>query len=1133
MTQTDPKPPDARHILDNQTACVADYLRRGLQGADAFDLVSAYFSIYGYEMLAREMDAVARTRFLFGDPSSVSELDPGYLESKAFQYGEDGLSPTFALSQKSLAKRCEAWAKSEGVEIRSIRKANFLHGKMYLAGAFDTPSVGVVGSSNFTQRGLGGGASPNIEINLAVENPADLAELRAWFDNLWADDELTKDAKGEFMDALARLGMNYSPESVYYKTLLELFREDMDALAGGDADLESAGFSDSQIWRALYNFQKDGVKSVISKLRRHNGCILADSVGLGKTYTALAVIKYCESRNERVLVLCPKKLERNWSLYQAANNDANNPFPEDRFGYTLLAHTDLSRDRGMSGGIDLANFNWSNFDTVVIDESHNFRNDGGKRYERLLNEVIKGGARTKVLMLSATPVNTSLLDLRNQIYLMTEKRENAFSESLGVREIRKIMEDAQREFLLWEGGLSGGGVRDKARLMDRLGADFLRLLDGVSISRSRRQIERFYKDDLKCVGGFPKRETPVNLYPPTDERGELSYDPIAAAIERFELSIYLPINYRRVGATLRQIHTAENLIGMIRTNFLKRLESSPRSLALTLRRVIEKIDRLLEKIGKFQKKHPNAAAPIPPGVGLRQGFLLETPAPYEETVDEFDIPDGETVDDYVTLSEDVDDEDFVVSQKDRSFHFSELDVARWKADMESDRATLQGVLDSVKKVTPDRDGKLLKIRELIREKANNPTPDRDGKPNRKTLLFTTFKDTAIYLYDNLKAAADELDIGMAMVSGDLTRATVGENGFNDILSNFAPKARGRKVGGADIDLLIATDCISEGQNLQDCDRVINYDIHWNPVRIIQRFGRIDRIGGRSASVRMVNFWPTTDMDAYLRLQSRVRARMALADAAATGDANPLDEDAAARELQFRDNQLMRLKEEAIALEDLEDVPTLGDFTFGDFVAQLMRYLEANRAELEKMPPGVYAVADPEPNAAPYAANPGVIFCLRRRPPPRAEDAGANADTDAAAKPDADAKRDPREKVVSPKHPYYLVCVTPDGGVAADCANLRKTLAVFGAAAMGKAEALLPLCDAFDRQTKHGRDMALYNALLNAAVEDIRRLNDDVQINSIGMFADLDSVIPVQSDAPSGSADFELVTWLVIMGNDKG
>ena len=1121
MTQIDPKPPAARHILDNQTADVADYLRRGLQGADAFDLVSAYFSIYGYEMLAREMDAVARTRFLFGDPSSVSELDPGYLESKSFEYGEDGLSPTFALTQKPLAERCEAWAKSEGVEIRSIRKSNFLHGKMYLAGAFDTPNVGVVGSSNFTRRGLGGGASPNIEINLAVENAADLAELRAWFDNLWADDELTKDAKDDFLKALARLGMNYSPEAVYYKTLLELFREDMDALAGGDVDLDSAGFADSQIWDALYNFQKDGVKSVISKLRRHNGCILADSVGLGKTYTALAVIKYCESRNERVLVLCPKKLERNWSLYQAANNDANNPFPEDRFGYTLLAHTDLSRDRGMSGGIDLANFNWSNFDTVVIDESHNFRNDGGKRYERLLNEVIKGGARTKVLMLSATPVNTSLLDLRNQIYLMTEKRENAFSESLGVREIRKIMEDAQREFLLWEGGLSRGAARDKARLMDRLGADFLRLLDGVSISRSRRQIERFYERDLKCVGGFPKRETPVNLYPPTDERGELSYDPIAADIERFTLSIYFPADYQLVGATARQIQTGRNLVGMMKTNFLKRLESSPRSLALTLSRVIENMDETLKDIRGYMSRSPIVAPS--PDLGLMPGLMFEMkPA------------DDKIVGGHAPPVDVIDDDDFIITQSDkRAFLASELDLRRWQADIENDRATLQSVLDSVKKVTPDRDGKLLKIRELIREKANNPTPDQDGKPNRKTLLFTTFKDTAIYLYDNLKAAADELKIGMAMVSGDLTRATVGENGFNDILSNFAPKARGRKVGGADIDLLIATDCISEGQNLQDCDLVINYDIHWNPVRIIQRFGRIDRIGGRSASVRMVNFWPTSDMDAYLRLQSRVRARMALADAAATGDANPLDEDAAARELQFRDNQLMRLKEEAIALEDLEDVPTLGDFTFGDFVAQLMRYLEANRAELEKMPPGVYAVADPEPNAAPYAANPGVIFCLRRRPPPPAEDAGANADTDAAAKPDADAKRDPREKVVSPKHPYYLVYAAPDGRIAADCANLRKTLAVFGAAAMGKAEALLPLCDAFDRQTKHGQDMALYNALLSAAVEDIRRLNDDVQINSIGMFADLDSVIPPQADAPSGSADFELVTWLVIMGNDKG
>ena len=532
--------PNSPHILDNQTATVADYLRRSLRDADAFDCVSAYFTIYGYELLAEPLERVGAVRFLFGEPGSVEQLDPKPQDPKSFELTEPGLAPGYALRQRELARRCADWVKQRRVGIRAMRQSNFLHGKMYLA---DGPAggAGVVGSSNFTRRGLGGSDRPNLEINLASDDAATLAELREWFNALWHDGRRTEDVKQRVLDALARIGQDYAPERVYFKTLYEMFRQDIAAMQASDDDLDASGFTGSAVWNKLYEFQKDGARSVIAKLRAHNGCILADSVGLGKTYTALAVIKYFELRNERALVLCPSKLRANWSLYPDSNNHTQNPFASDRFGYRLLAHTDLSRDAGKVGDVDLANFNWSAYDLVVIDESHNFRNDGGQRYRRLLKEVIASGARTKVLLLSATPVNTGLVDLRNQIYLMTAGLEDAFRQSLGVGSIRTVMAAAQRQFREWETGTAAGagtprrgqgrgrgqsqrrgrsrargpGRRNKAQLLNRLGADFLRLLDGVSIARSRRLVEQFYAAEMERIGQFPRRCQQALTHPVT------------------------------------------------------------------------------------------------------------------------------------------------------------------------------------------------------------------------------------------------------------------------------------------------------------------------------------------------------------------------------------------------------------------------------------------------------------------------------------------------------------------------------------------------------------------------------------------------------------------------------------------
>ncbi len=1069
------------HILDNQAATVGDYLRRNLRGADAFDLASAYFTIYGFELLAEELDRVGRVRFLFGDPNSVEDLDPGEEEPKSFELTERGLEPNHTLQQKALAKQCAHWVSKDTVAVRSVSRANFLHGKMYLTDAPDGAS-GVVGSSNFTKRGLGGSDRPNLEINLSTDDADTLAELQDWFDRLWSNDRLTKDVKQEVLDSLERIGGDYAPEAVYYKTLYELFRKDIEARLAGDDAAAATGFTGSGIWNALYEFQKDGAKSAIAKLMAHNGCILADSVGLGKTYTALAIIKYFELHNQHVLVLCPRKLFENWSLYPSIYGHRQNPFREDRFGFTVLAHTDLSRTSGSSGGVNLANFHWENYGLVVIDESHNFRNDGGQRYQRLMDQVIKAGANTKVLMLSATPVNTSLIDLRNQVYLMTEGREDAFQQSLGVGNIRTMMAAAQRQFKAWETDQAKRNRRDKAQLLENLGADFLRLLGGVSISRSRRQIERFYADEMERVGQFPKHEKPENSYPQTDLKDKLSYKDLAERIGQFTLSVYQPSEYVTDPARRKELEETRQrlnfnqqdserfLIGMMRTNFLKRLESSAHSLTLTLDRTVGKIDDLLDKIECYQSSVQSKA-------DLEHADVL---------------PD-----------DDDEDEEFFVGGSRRPYRLVELDLPRWQADLQRDKATLEAVRRQVAAITPERDGKLCEIKRAIRNRVKSPTVDRDGEPNRKLLVFTTFKDTAQYLYDNLTSLAAELGLNMAMVSGDETRASVGANDFNAILTNFAPVARNRRdsTGDANIDLLVATDCISEGQNLQDCDTVLNYDIHWNPVRLIQRFGRIDRIGSRSQSVRMLNYWPTSDMDVYLKLESRVQARMALADIAASGDEDPFTEADAQSELNFRDEQLLKLRDEVLTIDDLDDGPVMSDFTLDHFLTQLLRYLEANKDALENMPHGVYAVACSEPDA-----QPGVIFFLRQR---NASSAG------------------PRQRTASPVHPFYFCYIQNTSNIRFGCGNAKQTLAVFEAAATGITAPITELCDLFDRETQHGRDMSLYDKLLNDVIAHIRQSHNREQTAGLGLSGNSDFKLPRASESPRGATDFELLTWLVI------
>ena len=1110
QTLPQPIPTPTTAIVDNRQRTVGAFLAGHAVPDSLLSVVSAYFTIYGYGDLRAQLDDIGHMRFLYGDPRGVGAMDPEDAEDKAFRLtDEGGLELTHALRQKPLARACADWIARKA-DIRSIKQSNFLHGKMYHIARPGGETAALVGSSNFTRRGLGLGQNPNLELNLEARRAADREPLLAWFDELWDDEDLTHDAKQEVLDALARLGRDYSPEFVYYKTLYHVLgdrlarQQESEQLAGG------VHLFDSLIWQQLYDFQRHGVISAINRLLTHNGCIVADSVGLGKTFTALGVIKYFESRNERVLVLCPSRLKPNWLRYVAHTGQRNNQFLADRFGYTVLAHTDLSRTRGMAGDIDLANFNWSAFDLIVIDESHNFRNEGREkrdddgnlisrsRYRRLLEEVLKEGTKTKVLMLSATPVNTSLRDLRNQIYLMTEKHEDAFHE-LGVGSIQNIFARAQKEFQKWEKRFADGGTRDKAVLLERLGADFLAVLDAVTIARSRHHIRTYYPDFEKEHGAFPERAKPTNLHPPTDTRGELSYDQLHEAISNFRMAVYMPSQYVTDPTDLEEEKKKLNfdqrdrekwLIGMIRVNLLKRLESSVDSFALTMERIIDKMEALDYLIERWEAT----------GEGRHQFGIGFT---------------------------DEEDDEFTLGQGSASYHLELLDVPRLQRDLRKDRDNFLAILQQVRAVKPERDAKLRELKRVLAEKVLEAPKDREGRPNRKALVFTTFSDTATYLYENLEEGAREEGVNRALVAGSAgNRAMVGSTRFEDILARFSPRSQGvagdgnggdaRPEATDEIDIVIATDCLSEGQNLQDCDLVVNYDIHWNPVRLMQRLGRIDRIGSTNHEVRMVNFWPTKDLDRYLDLKNRVEARMMLADAAGTGTDDPLaldeDEDgvdkardSATEELKFRDRQLRKLREETLDIEEVDDGVSLTDFTLDDFLVDLANYLQRHRRALEEAPFGILAVAPPwwEKDGVrerPKELRPGVIFCLKQR-------------------------RGPKERTPNRLQPYFLVYVRDDGVVRYTFRNAKEILALFGAVSRGRDREIRDLVDAFDSETANGQQMAKYDGMVKEAFQSIMRAFRRKMLT--GLTQRRGAKIAKRAEQPRSGEDFELVTWLVM------
>ena len=1079
-------------IIDNRHRRVGDFLRGKIEAGSMLSIVSAYFTIYAYESLRHVLENADRIRFLYGEPHGVGTMDPKGNELRSFRLTDDGgIKLRNVMTQKPLAQACAKWIESK-VDIRTVKRAGFLHGKLYHVTSANGAAA-VVGSSNFTRRGLGYGIVPNIELNLEVRDGSDREHLLRWFEELWNEESLTCDVKSEVLAALARLGQPCTPEFVYYKTLFHVFSDRVIRQSEQENLLQNVHLHDTAIWQALYEFQRDGVVSAINRLRRHNGCIVADSVGLGKTWTALAIIKFFELRNERVLVLCPKKLEANWIRYTSWAAQHNNPFESDRFNYSVLAHTDLSRYEGQAGATNLASFNWGAFDLIVIDESHNFRNEGRdrrddagnivrrSRYNRLLEEVIKGGVQTKLLMLSATPVNTSLRDLRNQIYLMTEKRQDAFHGTLGVNDIQTLFGVAQREFQQWERMRRSNKNLTKDALVERFGADFLALLDAVTIARSRDHLRRYYPAVTERIGGFPERAKPVNLHPPTDCYDRLSYDELHERIGGFRLAIYMPseyvkdpteLNAERENLRFDQRDRERWLIGMMRVNLLKRLESSIHAFTLTTGRILERMNQLEERIEAWEWRAGDTEIEI--------------------------LPD-----------EDGEDEEFVFGKR-RRYRLDELDLTRWRRDMRGDREIFEDLHRRGKQITVDRDAKLAQLKTILQRKVDEAPTDKDDQPNRKVLIFTTFADTARYLYEHLAPwALDGLGVHSALVTGgNDNRSTAGPSKYSDILGRFAPNAQNSNDSGDEIDILVATDCLSEGQNLQDCDLIVNYDIHWNPVRLMQRFGRIDRLGSRNRQVGMINFWPTADLDRYLDLKNRVEARMALADATATGDDDPLTEAVVKSDLGFRDEQLRRLRNEIIDAEEVSDSVTMSDLTLDEYFADLLQYILKNRAALEEAPFGIYAInstrqAGQSPGSLPLVKiRPGVIFCLRY-------------------------KVKVMNRSLSQLWPYFLVYVRDNGTVRYAFQQVRQCLALFRSLAVGRAQVATALENAFDRETAHGQRMGQYEELLDAALRSISRTFRSAELRSLTR--DRGATLAKEHDRPDGGEGFELITWFIIAG----
>lgn len=1090
-------------IINNVTDLLGDDLKAEITPGSKVRIAASTFSIFAFEALQKELEQVSELEFIFTTPAFVTEKMTDKLRKERREFfipgghAESSLSGSEfevrlrnKLTQRAVAKECADWVRRK-VTFRSNATGNPMQP---LAAVNDNAAYFPI--QGFTTTDLGFESGPAVSnVVTKFEGHAETKQFLDIFDQIWNNPDQLHDVTQAVSDHIASVYAENSPARIYFLVLYNLFSEFLDDINEDVLPNDRTGYQETKVWQSLYNFQRDAATGIINKLETYNGCILADSVGLGKTFTALAVIKYYELRNKSVLVLAPKKLSENWTNYNA--NLTTNIFASDRFNYDVLAHTDLSRDRGESLGLRLDRINWGNYDLVVIDESHNFRNadyaeEKESRYQRLMRRVIREGVKTKVLMLSATPVNNRFNDLKNQLQLAYEGESENLAQHLNLSTtVEKVFSDAQRVFNEWSKLDTQDRTTDS--ILKMLDFDFFELLDAVTIARSRKHIQAFY--DTTEIGAFPERLTPLSIREPLTDLADVpDFNDIFEQLQALTLAVYTPMAYvfpsrmskyedlynvttGSARSNLGQAGREQGLKKLMTVNLLKRLESSIEAFRLTVSKIEQSVDRTMRRLDSHA------------------GALADLSA------------------DLAGLDLDLDDEDDAnieaISFGDKiKIDLDDLDIESWQRDLWNDRETLRELLDEMRKVTPAHDLKLQKIKQLITEKVAHPiNPD-----NRKVLVFSAFADTANYLYRELAPMLANAGLETAVITGGShgAKTTLGTGfDFQQVMAMFSPKSKQRHLTmpkeTRELDVLIGTDVISEGQNLQDCDYLINYDIHWNPVRIIQRFGRIDRIGSTNAQIQLVNFWPDISLDEYINLKERVENRMVIADVAGTADDNVLtleNSDAA-----FRKEQLRKLQDEVIELEDVRTGVSITDLGLNDFRMDLLGYIKDN-GDLAAVPKGLHAVIPASPAKG---LKPGVIFALRN----------VNADdTQLSGKSGNRGNR---------LHPHYLVYLDDQGNVIADHTEAKHLLDLLRAGCRPYDEPIPEVVHAFNAATREGGQMSKYSGLLTDAIHSMIDVTEERDIDSL--FTGGQTTALTQTIA--GLDDFELTAFVAIVDPAQG
>lgn len=1081
-------------IIDNSSHLLGDDLRAAMQKGARVKIAASCFSIYAFEALKSELSKVESLQFIFTSPTFVPRevTDRFRKERREFFIPKAGRESSLygtefeihlrnKLTQRAVARECAEWIRKKARFKSNRTKAPM---QQFAHVSSEGGSVAYMPISGFTAVDLGyqkGDAVSNFVTR--TDDPGNTERYLQLFNQIWNDVDKVADVTTAICDHIESVYQENAPERLYFQILYNIFQDFLEDIDQDALPNDLTGYKDSLVWNKLFNFQRDAATGIINKLETHNGCILADSVGLGKTFTALAVIKYYELRNRSVLVLCPKKLADNWRNYNT--NLTTNIFAKDRFNYDVLCHTDLSRTSGQSLGIPLNRVNWGNYDLVVIDESHNFRNndvfrDRETRYQKLMNKVIRDGVKTKVLMLSATPVNNRFTDLRNQLALAYEGDSQNLSRNLKAKTgIEEIFRRAQKAFNVWSELPSE--ERTASTILTALDFDFFELLDAVTIARSRRHIETFY--DTRDIGKFPQRRKPLSFQCPITHRPDvLGLNDIFGCLSVLKLAVYGPVGYilqsrlrkyEEIYDTqveggrgkLRQADRERSLQALMTTNLLKRLESSVEAFRLTLRALAGNITQTLVAITRFEQSGADTSV--------------------SDHLADFDSED----DDLGGFDE------FTVGKKVQ-ISLTDMDVPSWKHDLQADLAIIQDLIGSMEKVGPDDDAKLQHLKHLIASKIAAPL----NPGNRKVIIFTAFADTANYLYANLAPsflASHNIHTGK-ITGSDAPKTTLkGSHDFQSVLTLFSPRSKEKHVTmphePAELDILIGTDCISEGQNLQDCDYLINYDIHWNPVRIIQRFGRIDRIGSPNGQIQLVNYWPDISLDEYINLKERVENRMVIADMVGTGDDNVLTSKSG--DIAYRKEQLKRLQEEVIELEDVRAGISITDLGLNDFRMDLLNYIKAN-GELYHLPNGLHAVVPAQPA---LGLRPGVIFALKN------------------------IHHSVNINQQNRLHPYYLVYIGHDGQVVVDHTQVKRLLDLVRSSCKGRSQPVPDVCRLFNARTQDGRRMEHCSSLLTAAIRSMIAVKEEKDVDSL--FSGGRTTALVHTIA--GLDDFELIAFLVI------